>query len=128
MGLALAASGAATNLEDLEAELLRLFEQFGINAPEFRKLCDALYASPSLGPAEVVQLHREFQELRAKYQELRLAALRRTRNVQAKDPAVAETILLGMLAGDRLLTKIDDVLRICDAAVAAGGGIVTESD
>ena len=128
MGLELATTGATTNLDDLEDELLKLVDRFGMQAPEYRRLYGALYESPSFGLEQVEQLQREFRELREKYREHRMNELRRTRQVRAKDPAVADTILSGLLTGDRLLAKIDDVLRVCDAAIAARASIVSASD
>jgi len=128
MGLELATTGATTNLEDLEGELLKFVDRFGMPAPEYRRLYGALYDSPSFGPEQVQQLEREFRELREKYREHRMDELRRTRKVHAKDPAVAESILSGLLTGDRVLAKIDDVLRVCDAAIASRASVVSESD
>jgi hypothetical protein len=112
--------------EPLLAELPR---RYGLSTPRCDDLWERFYGDPQLGsPAEVAVLRAEIEALRAAHARRRGDELARERKVTTQDPAVRARILESLLAGDPVLRKYDEIVAVCDEAIAAGQGLVCSSD
>jgi len=112
--------------EPLLAELPR---RYGLRTPRCDYLWERFYGDPRLGsPEEVALLRAEIEALRAAHARRRGDELARERKVTTQDPAVRARILGSLLAGDPVLRKCDELIAICDEAIAAGQGLVCSSD
>jgi hypothetical protein len=112
--------------EPLLAELPR---RYGLRTPRCDYLWERFYSDPRLGsPEEVALLRGEIEALRATHARRRGDEVARERKVTAQDPAVRARILGSLLAGDPVLRKCDQLIAICDEAIAAGQGLACSSD
>ena len=112
--------------EPLLAELPR---RYGLRTPRCDYLWERFYGDPRLGsPAEVALLRAEIEALRAAHARQRGDELARARKVTTQDAAVRARILDSLLAGDPVLRKCDELIAVCDEAIAAGQGLVCSSD
>ncbi len=74
------------------------------------------------------ELRAELTAIRKAHLCQRRDALRRERGVRAKDEAVANRILEPMLAGEPWLRKLDELIAVCDDAIAQRSGLTSSSD
>lgn len=112
-----------------EALFSTLPRRYGLATPRCDSLWVRFYDDPCLdSAAEVEQLGDEIAALRAAHVQARSAELVRERRIHARDEQVRRRILDGLLAGDPVLCKCDEIIALCREAVVAARGLVCSSD
>jgi hypothetical protein len=113
-------------------ELLRpsVLAALGVPAPTWMRLVDGEYDDPRLTPEQAVTLASEVRLLRNAWVRRRREELATERKVTARDPALRDQILDGMLAAlaDPVGDALDAVIRLCDQATIRGLGLAAVSD
>jgi hypothetical protein len=113
-------------------ELLRpsVLAALGVPAPTWMRLVDGEYDDPRLTPEQAVTLASEVRLLRNAWVRRRREELATERKVTARDPALRDQILDGMLAAlaDPVGDALDAVIRLCDQAMIRGLGLAAVSD
>jgi hypothetical protein len=117
-------------IEDHDERLLHdLPRQFRLRTPQCDLLWEAFYRDPKMtSSAQVEQFRSEIQSIRASYEESRRRLLIRERKIHAKDPSVVAMLLEPLLRDDPVLAKCDEIVRLCDEAIAGGHGLTCSSD
>lgn len=130
MAFVIAGPRSQVCIDGVDEPLLgQLPRRYGLRTPRCDYLWERFYADPRLGsPAEVALLRAEIEALRAAHARQRGDALARERKVTTQDPAVRARILESLLTGDPVLRKCDELIAVCDEAIAAGQGLVCSSD
>jgi len=130
MAFVIASTRSQVCIDGVDEPLLgELPRRYGLRTPRCDYLWERFYGDPQLGsPAEVALLRAEIEALRAAHARRRGDELARERKVAAQDPAVRARILGSLLAGDSVLRKCDELIALCDEAIAAGQGLVCSSD
>jgi hypothetical protein len=112
-----------------EVILFTLPQQLDLTTPICDRLWTSFYADPELRSVEeVAQFRVEIASIRSGYADWRAACLIRERRIRARRADVVERIVAQLLAGDRVLSKCDELLELCDEAIQAGAGLVGISD
>ena len=115
--------GMHDHVFDIE-ELLAMFAQFGLKAPQFERF--ALYeytGATTVAGDHILQVRAELAALRDAYHERRAAEVVRVREVRARGPRKAEIVDM-LLADDSWLNLLDACLRVCDAAALNSGSLI----
>jgi hypothetical protein len=105
-------------VDDDEGQILfdRLPAELGIVAPVCARLWDQFYAGPRLGGADITQLRIELQAIEAGVSAGRAALRRRAPDLEV------------FLAKSAVLTRLAQLLALCDDAMALAGGIECQGD
>jgi hypothetical protein len=113
---------------DGEHVIARLPAELEIAAPICARIWERFYGAPGLTLDEVRGWRAELAAVRAAWETGRRAELVRERRINAQDPAVVARIVAPMLAGERTLVVCNELIAVCDDAVAAGVGLELWSD
>jgi hypothetical protein len=116
--------GRVVQLEDTLLE--QLPKRLGVKARLWFQLLCEYYDNPRLIPELILELLQETRELRTRL----IEELARQHQVRAKDPAVRAQLVLQLLAASPPpeLAVLDELMILCDEAIAAGDGLRGFSD
>lgn len=108
-------------IDDDDFPLFQMLKDFGIKAPQFQIIYERFYVNPHVDASNWLA---EIRQLREAY----IAQLAVTKNIRAKDPEIREQILYGLVKTDRWVTKFDELIAVCEDAIAADCGLKFWSD
>jgi hypothetical protein len=115
--------------DDDEKIISDLPRTLGLQTPQCDRLWEAFYRSPRLSSVEEVGAFRtEVAAISSAYQSKRRHVLVKERNIHSKDPSVVERIVGPMLAADPAVAKCQEIISLCDEAIAVGAGLSCSSD
>jgi hypothetical protein len=102
----------------------------GVHAPTWAWLADQAFEDPQLTVEQAAALGAEVRLLRAAWLRTRREAVAFERKVNAKDRALRERIIDGLVTtvDDPVRETFDRVIGLCDAAMQGGTGIIGLSD
>lgn len=101
--------------------LFQMLQDFGIKAPQSQIIYERFWQNPCVDPPSWLA---EIRQLREAY----IAQLAVAKNIRAKDPEIREQILYGLVKTDRWLAKFDELIAVCEDAIAADCGLKFWSD
>ncbi len=108
-------------IADKDMDLFQMIQTFGIKASQFKIIYERFYENPYV---DVPTWLNEIHQLRDAYFE----ALIKEKNVRAKDSIVREQILARLKQNDRWMLKFDELIAVCEDAIAADQGLRFLSD
>ena len=108
-------------ITDDEMDLFQMIQSFGIKASQFRIIYERFYQNPYV---DVPTWLSEIYQLREAY----LEQLIKEKNVRAKDSIVKEQILARLKQNDQWMIKFDELIAVCEDAIAADQGLRFLSD
>ncbi|HEY9882228.1 MAG TPA: hypothetical protein V6C98_01335 [Thermosynechococcaceae cyanobacterium] len=121
MGLDIVGPTKRSAIVDEDMALFQMIQTFGIKASQFKIIYERFYENPYV---DVPTWLSEIHQLRDAYFE----QLIRDKNVRAKDAIVREQILTRLKQSDRWLLKFDELIAVCEDAIAADQGLRFLSD
>ena len=108
-------------IADEDLALFSMIQAFGIKASQFKIIYERFYENPYV---DVPTWLDEIHQLREAYFE----QLIKEKNVRAKDVIVREQILARLKQNDRWMLKFDELIAVCEDAIAADQGLRFLSD
>ena len=108
-------------IDDHDFPLFQMLKDFGIKAPQFQTIHDHFWVNPYVDASSWLV---EIRQLREAY----IANLEITKKVRAKDPEVRQQILHGLAKADRWVAKFDELIAVCEDAIAADQNLKLWSD
>jgi hypothetical protein len=108
-------------IADEDMALFEMIQTFGIKASQFKIIYERFYENPYVdAPTWLSEIH----QLREAYFE----QIIKEKNVRATDSAVREQILARLKQNDRWMLKFDELIAVCEDAIAADQGLRFVSD
>lgn len=110
-----------SEITDDDMELFYMLQSFGIKASQFKIIYERFYENPYV---DVPTWLNEIHQIRAAYFE----QLIKQKDVRAKDTIMREQILARLKQNDRWMLKFDELIAVCEDAIAADQGLRFLSD
>ncbi|MBD2075386.1 hypothetical protein H6F86_16075 [Phormidium sp. FACHB-592] len=108
-------------IADEDLDLFTMIQAFDIKASQFKIIRKRFYQNPYV---DVLTWLNEIYQLREAYFE----QLIKEKNVRAKDSLVREQVLARLKQNDRWMLKFDELIAVCEDAIAADQGLRFLSD
>ena len=108
-------------ITDEDMDLFQMIQTFGIKASQFKIIYERFYENPYV---DVPTWLSEIHQIRDAYFE----QLIKDKNVRTKDAIVREQILACLKQNDRWPLKFDELIAVCEDAIAADQGLRFLSD
>jgi hypothetical protein len=108
-------------ITDDEMDLFQMIQSFGIKASQFKIIYERFYQNPYV---DVPTWLGEIHQLRDAYFE----QLIKEKNIRAKDSIVREQILARLKQNEQWMIKFDELIAVCEDAIAADQGLRFLSD
>ena len=125
MSLSLVSANCHVSLDDVEGSLFAVLKEWGIHAPEYDKIVKNLYGTSRLSSSrQVGQLLTETLEIQRLYRD-RVA---KHRKIRATNPEVRRRILAELLSTDPFFGKLNEIVKVCEDAIATTGVLVCIGD